>query len=92
MKFGDVKTVSHQVIINKKSMSWIKESNRPKHLLYAIPAGALLTILFVAGLAAGMEFKDKQWGGKWDWLDITATLIGGLIGQAIQILVLILIL
>lgn len=31
-------------------MSWIKESNRPKHLLYAIPAGVLLTILFVAGL------------------------------------------
>lgn len=73
-------------------MNWIKESNRPKHLLYAIPAGALLIILFVAGLAAGMEFKDKAWGGKWDWLDIAATLIGGLIGQAIQILVLILIL
>ena len=45
-------------------MSWIKESNRPNHLLYAIPAGALLTILFVAGLAAGMEFKDKQWGAN----------------------------
>lgn len=73
-------------------MSWIKESNRPKHLLYAIPAGTLLTILFVAGLAAGMEFKDRAWGGKWDWLDIAATLIGGLIGQAIQILILILIL
>ena len=39
-----------------------------------------------------MEFKDKQWGGKWDWLDIAATLIGGLIGQVIQTLVLILIL
>lgn len=73
-------------------MNWIKESNRPKHLLYAIPAGALLTILFVTGLAAGMEFKDRAWGGKWDWLDIAATLIGGLIGQAIQILILILIL
>lgn len=73
-------------------MNWIKESNRPKHLLYAIPAGALLAILFVAGLAAGMEFKDRAWGGKWDWLDIAATLIGGLIGQAIQILILILIL
>ena len=73
-------------------MNWIKESNRPKHLLYAIPASALLTILFVAGLAAGMEFKDRAWGGKWDWLDIAATLIGGLIGQAIQILILILIL
>lgn len=70
----------------------MSESNRPKHLLYAIPAGALLTILFVAGLAAGMEFKDRAYGNEWDWLDITATLIGGLIGQVIQIGVLILIL
>lgn len=73
-------------------MSWIRESNRPKHLLYSIPAGALCTILFVAGLAAGMEFKDRAYGGKWDWLDIAATLIGGFIGQVIQIGVLILIL
>ena len=72
-------------------MNWIMESNRPKHLLYAIPAGALFSILFVAGLAAGMEVKDRAWGGKWDWLDIAETLFGGLIGQAIQILVLILI-
>ena len=35
-------------------MSWINESNRIKHLLYAIPAGALLTILFAAGLAGGL--------------------------------------
>lgn len=73
-------------------MSWINESNRMKHLLYAIPAGILFTILFVAGLAAGMEFKDRAYGGKWDWLDIAATLIGGLIGQTIQIGVLTLIL
>lgn len=72
-------------------MSRINESNRIKHLLYAIPAGALLTILFAAGLAVGMEFKDRAYGGKWDWLDIAATLIGGLIGQAIQIGVLTLI-
>ena len=63
---------------------WLTESNRMKHFLYAIPCGVFLTILFVCGLAAGMEFKDKQWGGKWDWLDILATLLGGLIGQAIQ--------
>ena len=73
-------------------MSWINESNRIKHLLYAIPAGALLTILFAAGLTVGMEFKDCAYGGKWDWLDIAATLIGGFIGQAIQIGVLTLIL
>lgn len=73
-------------------MSWIRESNRMKHLLYAIPAGILLTILFVAGLAAGMEFKDRAYGNKWDWLDIAAKLIGGVIGQVIQVVVLILIL
>ena len=73
-------------------MSWINESNRIKHLLYAIPAGALLTILFAAGLVVGMEFKDRAYGGKWDWLDIAATLIGGFIGQVIQIGVLTLIL
>lgn len=67
-------------------MSWLKESNRQKHLLYSIPIGFLLTILCVIGVAAGMEFKDKQWGGKWDWLDFLATLIGGFIGQILQII------
>lgn len=56
-----------------------------KHLKYAIVPGALFTILFVAGLASGMEFKDKMYGSKWDWLDWIATMIGGTIGQAIQI-------
>lgn len=64
----------------------LKESNRPKHLLYAIPSAFIGTILFAAGLAFGMEFKDKQWGGKFDWLDIAATLIGGIIGQFLQII------
>ena len=73
-------------------MSWIKESNRDKHLLYAIPCGLIGTILFVLGLAIGMEFKDKQWGGKFDYLDLLAAVLGGLIGQAIQLLILILIL
>ena len=67
-------------------MKWITESNRFKHFLYAIPCASILTILFVAGLAAGMEFKDKDKGGRWDWLDLIATLLGGIIGQGVQIL------
>ena len=67
-------------------IKWLKESNRTKHLKYAILPGALFTILFIAGLATGMEFKDKQYGGKFDWLDIAATEIGGLIGQSLQII------
>ena len=60
---------------------WLKESNRQKHLLYAIPIGLIFTILAVIGCAFGMEFKDKEYGNKFDWLDIAATMIGGAIGQ-----------
>lgn len=70
-------------------MSWITESNRMKHFLYAIPLAYFFTILCVLGVASGMEFKDKQYGGKWDWLDWIATMIDGLIGQILQILTLI---
>ena len=66
---------------------WLKESNRPKHLLYSIPAAFIGTILFSTGWALGMEFKDKEHGGKFDWLDVAAGEIGGVIGQALQIIV-----
>lgn len=72
-------------------MSWLTESNRQKHLLYAIPIGVVFTILTVLGCAFGMEFKDWQYGNKFDWLDIAATMIGGLIGQIIQIIIILLI-
>lgn len=71
-------------------MKWLKESNRIKHLLYAIPIGFICTILAVLGCTFGMEFKDKQYGGKFDWLDIAATMIGGAIGQVLQILLILL--
>lgn len=66
---------------------WLTESNRQKHFLYAIPIGIVFTILCVLGIASGMEFKDKQYGNQWDWLDWTATMLGGLVGQLIQIII-----
>ena len=71
---------------------WLKESNRPKHLLYAIPVGLIFTILAVIGCAFGMEFKDREYGNKFDWLDIAATMIGGAIGQLLQIIIILIIL
>jgi len=70
---------------------WLTESNRMKHFLYAIPIGLILTILCVIGVAGGLEFKDKQYGNKWDWLDFIATILGGLVGQIIQIIIILLI-
>ena len=41
----------------KKLWSWISESNRPKHLLYAIPIGLVFTILCVLGVQ--VEWNSK---------------------------------
>lgn len=71
-------------------MKWLKESNRIKHLFYAIPIGLVFTILAVLGCAFGMEFKDRQYGNSFDWLDIAATMIGGAIGQVLQIILIML--
>lgn len=68
-------------------MDWFLESNRWRHFLYAIPIGAIFTILCVLGVASGMEFKDKQWGGKWDWLDWAVTILGGIVGQTIPFII-----
>ena len=67
-------------------MLWLNVLTHLQELLYAIPSAFIGTILFSTGLAFGMEFKDKQYGGKFDWLDIAATEIGGLIGQSLQII------
>ena len=72
-------------------MKWLKESNRIKHLLYAIPIGLIFTILAVLGCAFGMEFKDRQYGNSFDWLDVAATMIGGAVGQVLQIILIMLI-
>lgn len=69
---------------------WLKESNRLKHFLYAIPIGYLFTILCVLGVASRLEFKDRQYGNQWDWLDWLATMLGGMVGQLFQIILILL--
>lgn len=66
-------------------MSWIKESNRPKHFAYSALCGLMGTFLFALGVAVGMEYKDYAYGNKWDWLDLLASVLGGLAGQAVQL-------
>lgn len=63
------------------------DETRRQHFAYAIPIGVVLTILCVLGVASGMEFKDKQWGGLWDWKDWLCTMLGGLVGQVVQVII-----
>ena len=74
---------------NAKWLEWFKESNRDSHFKGGLITAFLGTILFTLGLSMGMEYKDKLNGGKFDWNDIKATLYGGLVGQLLQIILII---
>lgn len=65
---------------------WISESNRLKHMQYGFYAGLCGTIFAAIGAGLAAEYKDKQYGNVFDWLDVTATVIGGMFGQAVQLL------
>ncbi len=72
-----------------KAIRWIRESNRWKHLFGGAAIGALCDGWYCAALAGGvaggaMEFKDRQWGGKPDWVDFALTLAGAVVGYGIR--------
>lgn len=71
----------------KNIINWLLVSNRWKHLCGGFILGLFLTVLCSLGCAGGMEYKDKAWGGRWDWVDFALTVAGGVAGQAVQVLV-----
>lgn len=76
-----------------KMIKWFTESNRWKHLLGGIAVGAGADSWYCAayagiGVAGAFEYKDKAWGGSWDWVDFTLTIAGCAIGRGIRALVL----
>lgn len=64
----------------------VTESNRLKHIQYGFYAGLCGTIFAAIGAGLAAEYKDKQYGNEFDWLDVAATIIGGMFGQAAQLL------
>jgi hypothetical protein len=63
-------------------MSWITDSHRWQHLVGGIVIGLLsigcwyTALLAGVGIASALEFKDKSWGGRWDWIDWIMTIAG----------------
>lgn len=76
----------------RKLLTWLKESNRYKHLIGGIAIGAFANSLYCAayagiGVAAALELKDKLWGGKFDLVDLSLTLAGVAIGYGVRIMI-----
>lgn len=65
---------------------WVTESNRLKHIQYGFYAGLCGTILAAIGAGLVVVYKDKQHNDEIDWLDVAAIIIGGMFGQAAQLL------
>lgn len=85
-------------------MSWITESNRLYHLAIGFVAALFGTLIGAIEVACAMEGKDchhdkinaglppwKWHFRSWDWLDFSATVLGGVVGQAVQLLIIMLI-
>lgn len=76
-----------------KLLNWLSSSNHWKHLIGGLVIGLISLTIWTAivagvGIAGAMEFKDKSWGGSFDWEDFGATMIGVGIGLIIcQIIV-----
>lgn len=77
----------------KKLIDWLKGSNRYKHLLGGLILGlisldiySMVMLSFCTG--AALEYKDKAYGNKWDWLDLSVTMVGAIISYFIKTLLL----
>lgn len=76
----------------KKVINWLKESNRLKHLGGGVIIGLGADSGYCAayagvGVASALELKDRLWGGQWDWIDWTLTVVGVIVGRLIHNLI-----
>lgn len=69
-------------------MKWLLESNRWKHLVIGFIIAFSLNFETAVVSMISVEWKDKSWGGKFDWLDIAAGTIGAVIGSLLRCIIL----
>lgn len=72
-------------------IEFLKQSNRPKHLIGGFIVGLLslnwwCAIYATIVAASCLKLKDKLYGNKWDWIDFVMTIVGGMIPTLIYIL------
>ena len=76
----------------KKIWNWLRTSHRLEHIILSVVIGLLFNNLIYTAICATMvavalEYKDKAYGGKWDWIDLTLTIAPALVINGIKSLV-----
>ena len=76
----------------KKLLNWLKQSHRLEHIILSVVIGLLFNNLIYTAICATMvavalEYKDKAYGNKWDWMDWSLTIGGALVINGIKMLV-----
>lgn len=79
-------------MIMKKVITWLKESNRYKHLIGGMAIGLISDDWYCAtlagvGIASALEYKDRAWGGLWDWVDWSLTIVGVIVGFTLKFII-----
>ena len=76
----------------KKLWNWLRTSHRLEHIILSVVIGLLFdnligTTICVLLVASALEYKDKAYGGKWDWIDWSLTIAPALVVNGIKMLV-----
>lgn len=76
----------------KKIWKWLGESNRRKHLLGGVAIGLAGDSIYCSayvgvGVASALEYKDREHGGMWDWIDWGLTVGGAVLGLSVKLLI-----
>mgnify|MGYP003401551864 CR=1 FL=1 len=58
-----------------------------KHTIVCLIGSLFFGYGFGLGAGIAAEYKDKAWGGKWDWWDIAADMVGTIIGGMVHYLI-----
>lgn len=88
---ANIQTIFQNRFIMNRIISFLKESNRWKHLAGGFVVGlcacsAFGAVYSAAVAASCLELKDKLHGSPWDWTDWLLTVGGGVAASVIWML------
>lgn len=71
----------------RKVFDWLMSSHHYLHLTFSAAIAICCGIVPALIVAFALEYKDKAWGGKFDFEDIGADCIGVVVGTLVRVFI-----